>query len=868
MRRSLSAWTLLLTVLALSADRVTSQPKADPPAPAPKLYIVTPAGAKAGSTVEVVVSGSDLDAVEALYFSHPAIRSEKVEAPTIPIDPKSKGKTGSSKAMAPPASTAAVRFKVTVPADVPLGHHDVRVISKQGISNPRCFVVGDLPETVEVEPNNDVPEAQSLALNSTVHGAIASPTDVDYFRFTGKAGQKVNISCLTSSIDSRLQADVQVYDDQGRLLGSNRGYNGHDALVSVTLPRDGDYWVRVAQFTYTQGTPEYFYRLTVATTPWIDAVFPPMVEPGQATKVTIYGRNLPNGVVDPQMMHQGQALEKMVVTVQPPKDRNAARFRGHRSPTLAFADGFEFRVKNAVGTSNPVLIGLAQAPLVLDHPGNDTPETAQSVSIPCEIAGQIEKRRDQDVFRFRAKKGDILSLELWGDRIGSSADFYFTLADAATGKKINEFDDNPDSALALQFYNRSEDPARYRFEVKADGEFLLTVSTREAFVQAGPRDQYRLRITPEQPDFRLVAMPASSYAPDAVILPQNGLQSLTVLAYRQDGFDGPIDLSVQGLPAGVTAKPQQVPVGAKRAILVLQTGPGCAPWTGDIRIVGTATIAGQKVVREALPATITWGLPNNQNQQNTPPLIARIDASLPLAVREPAPFTVSALADVFYVSPGDRITFPLKVTKHANDLKRPFSVSALDLPRGLRLSGTQNNSPSVPLPEDKTEAPVTIEVSNNALPGYYPFVLRVIASVDGSKDAKGKPIRYAIGQPTQPITVVVLPKTIAELRVSPSEIKTDRGQTVELVVQLNRTFAHDGNLELSIPTIPGLRLTSDPVQVKPSQTEAKLKLVIDEKAAPQTYKLAVRAVAKFPGGKEISQEGRFTLSVAKPNDKK
>ena len=52
------------------------------------------------------------------------------------------------------------KFKVTIPADAPLGIHDVRLVNKWGVSNARAFVVGDLPEVLEKEPNNDVDEAQ------------------------------------------------------------------------------------------------------------------------------------------------------------------------------------------------------------------------------------------------------------------------------------------------------------------------------------------------------------------------------------------------------------------------------------------------------------------------------------------------------------------------------------------------------------------------------------------------------------------------------------------------------------------------------------------------------------------------------------
>ena len=49
---------------------------------------------------------------------------------------------------------------MTLPADVPLGIHDVRLVTPNGISNPRAFVVGDLEEFEEKEPNDDLPKVQ------------------------------------------------------------------------------------------------------------------------------------------------------------------------------------------------------------------------------------------------------------------------------------------------------------------------------------------------------------------------------------------------------------------------------------------------------------------------------------------------------------------------------------------------------------------------------------------------------------------------------------------------------------------------------------------------------------------------------------
>src|SRR5262245_6470627 len=214
--------------------------------PAPRLFVVSPCGAKLGSTVEVTFTGLDTEEPEKLIFSHSGIKAE----PIVPPEPKPDPKKPNQKPMRPPVT----KFKVTVADDVPVGIYDVRLVNKWGVSNPRVFAVGDLAEVAEKEPNDDVEKAQRVKINSTINGVIQSPTDVDYYRFEGKKGQRVVISCLASSIDSRLDADLRLFDSEGKQLASNRQYNGTDALLDATLPEDGEYHVRLCQFAYTLGS--------------------------------------------------------------------------------------------------------------------------------------------------------------------------------------------------------------------------------------------------------------------------------------------------------------------------------------------------------------------------------------------------------------------------------------------------------------------------------------------------------------------------------------------------------------------------------------------------------------------------------------
>src|SRR5262245_26838603 len=232
---------VFLSVTAVSVLTVSARaqvPQVSHALPFPRLASVLPAGGKAGTVVDVTLAGADLEEPQELRFSLATIKAEPiVPPPPPPPDPKNPPKD-------PPKPTPVTQFKVTIPADAPPGLYDVRVVNKWGISNPRAFVVGGLNEVMEKEPNNNDTEAQKVELGTTINGVVNAPTDVDYYSFAGKAGQRVVVSCLTLSIDSRMQAAVEVYDANGKQLAANSRYGGNrhhgntDAVTDVLLPAD------------------------------------------------------------------------------------------------------------------------------------------------------------------------------------------------------------------------------------------------------------------------------------------------------------------------------------------------------------------------------------------------------------------------------------------------------------------------------------------------------------------------------------------------------------------------------------------------------------------------------------------------------
>src|SRR5258706_138384 len=141
--------------LVLAAGSAAAQ-QATPQVPQPKMYALSPSGAKAGSTIDVkIASGTDLDGADRLIFSHPGITAKVVTEEHGRLYPQGRSLEG--------------RFKVSVAADVPAGIYEVRAAGYFGVTNARRFAVGEREETAEKEPNNDPATAQEAAAGSVVH---------------------------------------------------------------------------------------------------------------------------------------------------------------------------------------------------------------------------------------------------------------------------------------------------------------------------------------------------------------------------------------------------------------------------------------------------------------------------------------------------------------------------------------------------------------------------------------------------------------------------------------------------------------------------------------------------------------------------
>lgn len=435
-----------------------------------------------------------------------------------------------------------VVLEVTVDADAPPGDRELRLTTALGLTGPLHFQVGQLPETLEHEPNNpDWADLPRIGLPVVVNGQLQAG-DIDCCRFQATKGQRLVLSAsaralnpfLADAVPGWFQAVLAVYDSAGKQVAysDDRGFDP-DPVILFAAPAAGEYMLVIRDALF-RGRRDFVYRVTVSeANP--GAVWPEQ-DPGPWDYVPPETAGLPP--VTPSLGWPGTGPLAPVDEVEP----------------------------------------------------DDAPSAAQPVTLPIVIRGSIAKPGDCDRYRFVGQAGQVVVADVMARRDGSPLDGLVRVIDAR-GKVLAWNDDRKGANLGLLTHDA--DPY---LSVTLPEAGVYQVQVTDALRHGSEYHTYQLRLSPPLPDFALFVSPSTVNVPPGPAVP------IEVTVVRRDGFAGAINLGFDGGDQGFALAGGRIPAGRDRIRVTLTAPPGKFDTPVSLRLFGQAPIAGSQVRRVAIPA--------------------------------------------------------------------------------------------------------------------------------------------------------------------------------------------------------------------------------------------------------------------------
>jgi hypothetical protein len=673
--------------------------------PQPHLDRIFPLGGQAGTEVMLELTGRDLDEVNRLHCDHPGLKAQLVKLN---------------------------QFRLSIAADTPPGTHDIRAVGKYGLSNGRLFTVSrGLKEITKAQAGSEPARPLLLTMNTAVSG-LSKSNGYDSYRFTAHKGKRVTLDCQAFRLDSLLRGQLVLLGANGRELARGKPHDNYiDPLIDFTAPDEGEYGIRLHDITYAGDLP---YRLVLSDQPHVEFAFPPAVVPGSETRIVLAGQNLPGGcVLGPTPFPQIES------TLRVPAATNTglpASFINLPAAPCLNARVFQFWPQVLAAAQNPVTVLYSPAPVVREQEPNDTPETAQAVALPAVICGRFDQPGDQDWYRFTAKAGEAIALDLYCERLNYPGDPYLVVTDAK-GAELTALDDQGNTINALSQFNR--DPVGM-FTIPADGTYRLVVRERNG--KGGPRYLYALRLSKLVPDFYPVVYHETPNEPTCPVVRQGGASFYEFCVNRRDGFDGPVTVEVEGLPPGVRCRPIHVSSQTETASIVFEAAREAPPWAGAIHLKAIGQIAGKSVQRAVGCVQRRWGNGVGNNA-------SRVCREIGLAVRPTGPYRLTTTADTLKVAAGDTVETKVSLQRYWADFKGAVQLGGLNLPPGFELQPAT-------IAAGQTETLLKIKVAAEVPPGVYSVIVRGEAQVPFQADpANGQKADIRVADPAPPLTIAV-----------------------------------------------------------------------------------------------------------------
>ncbi len=725
-----------LVILDGATGKTLRQPLPLKP-PAPVIEVVTPAVLTRGQTTVVTITGKHLKGTH-LDSSVTSL------AATVTEDTPTRR-----------------TLRVTVPPTATPGNHTLKLGNMTGeVSPAKTIVIDRFPAVAEAEPNDSPGTGQKVTLPVTVAGSIGRAGDLDWYRFEAKAGQEVGVQALTGAVGSKLEALLRLVDPAGSTVAeSTTGFLGH------TCVSPGVYALGVRDREFRGGSGMH-YRLAIGDVPVVTSSFPLGVQRGTEVEVQVRGVHLGN-------------VRSVKVTAP---------------PTAAVGS----RITVPLTASGEPPLGLPSL-VVGEFAERDTRQSDRTLPVPGTANGAIAEPGMTETWKFTARKGQRLILEVNAARIGTPLDSTIEILDAA-GKPLPRATLRCLARTFIVFRDHDSTLPGIRIETWSE----LAV---DDWMLVG-NELIRIRELPRNPD------------DDCHFYSEQNRRVAFLGTTPSFQSQGTPMYKVAIHPPGTTFPPNGLPV----VTLPWRNDDGGPGFGKDSRLVFDP------------PADGTYQVRVGDARGEGSPAHGYL-----LTVRRPRPdFTVS-FGVAGTVSKGGAV--PVRVSvKRIDEFDGVVDLKALDVPAGLQAPAT--NVPST----DNSTAFALYADSGAQLPAKLgPMVLEARAVIDGKEV-----VRRATGRWPK----VIEPGDIATA-TEQSEATIRPGGEARVTVRVQRRNKFDGRIPLEVEGLPhGVRVLDvglNGILITPGETTRTFVLRAEPWVRPMEHPIVVLS----------KREGRGTDHAAK-----
>ena len=740
------------------------------PAASPSLGSIIPRGGQRGTELELNFNGDRLADVKEILFYSPGFSLVELKV----TNPKQ------------------VLAKVKIATDCRLGVHAMRLRTATGISDMRTFFVGALAEVAEKEPNSDFAAPQKISLNTTVNGIVKNE-DVDYYVFEVKKGQRISAEIEAMRLGNTVFDPYIAIMNAGRFeiaSSDDSALLRQDSTCQVIAPEDGNYYVQVRESSYG-GNDNCRYRLHVGTFPRPRGLFPAGAKIGQEIEMTYLGDA------------SGDRKQKVAV------------------PQAVRSD-FGLHLQDAGGVSpSRNVFRLSEYGNTLEVEPNNNHAKATTATAPGAFNGIISEPGDIDCFRFKANKGQVFEVELYGRRIRSPLDSVINISHFS-GKGLAGNDDSrgPDSY--------------FRFTAPETKEYVVTV--RDHLGKGGPDYIYRFELTPVKPGLSLAIPRVARYSQErqSISVPRGNRYAALVSVSRQN-FGGDLVFSCADLPAGINIQGENMPSNLT-TIPVLFEAAADAPLSGKICNVRARHIDESKNISGGfrIGVDLLVGNPGQSVYLN------HTLNGLAVAVTEEAPFKLQIIEPKVPIVRNGSMALKI-VAERKEGFTAPIGLQMVFNPPGV------TSQRGVNIPKDKSEAYINLNANGGAQVRTWKI------AVNGSSGGIWTSSQLASLSVAEPYIDLAAEKTSVE-----------QGKETEIFCKINQRTKFEGKAQLTLFGLPH-NVKAPGMEIDATTKEVTFKVAVAKDSPAGKHRTIACRVEIIQNGESIvHSSGGTELRIDKP----